>query len=51
MIWHLTPLHEGWGWGSRALEITAQTLSLVVLGPFILIHRTMDWIAEKWWNS
>ena len=44
---NLTPLGPGWGWGSRAIEITAQTLSLIFIAPLVLIYRGLEWLLEK----
>lgn len=43
----LTPFHEGWGWGSRCIEIVAYTLSIIILGPLRLIHAGLDWFLSK----
>lgn len=45
--YHLTALHEGWGWGLRTVEIVGQTLSLLILGPLQLLWRGLDWLMSK----
>jgi hypothetical protein len=44
---NLTPLGPGWGWGSRAIEIVAQALSLILVQPLVLLHRGLEWLLSK----
>jgi hypothetical protein len=44
--YNLTPLGQGWGWGSRIIEIVVQTISLL-LTPVFWIHRGLTAIAER----
>jgi hypothetical protein len=45
-----TPLGPDWGYGMRLLELAFLPIRIALL-PFVLLHRAMDWVAEKWWNS
>lgn len=45
--YNLTPLHEGWGWGLRTVEILGQTLSLILVKPVLLVHQATGWALSK----
>lgn len=45
--YHLTALGEGWGWGSRCIEIVGQTIGLLVFQPLVAIHNATGWLLEK----
>jgi hypothetical protein len=45
--YNLTPLHEGWGWGLRTLEIVTQTVGLVIVKPLILVYNGLGWVLSK----
>jgi hypothetical protein len=44
---NLTPLGDGWGWGSRLLEIVLQSLALVFITPLVWLHRGLEWLLSK----
>lgn len=46
-LYNLTPLGEHWGWGSRLLEITGQTLALVFVVPVVYAHHVTGKVLEK----
>jgi len=46
----LTPLHDGWGWGSRVFEIFCWTLSYVFVAPFVLLSNGVGRLLERMWR-
>lgn len=35
----------------RVLELVLRGVAWVVVTPFVLLYRVLDWCAEKMWNS
>jgi len=46
-LYNLTELGDGWGWGSRVIEIIGQTISLVFIAPLVYTHHVLGKVLSK----
>jgi hypothetical protein len=46
-LYNLTPIGDGWGWGSRIIEVIAQTLSLVFIAPVVYAYNVTGNLLSK----
>jgi hypothetical protein len=46
-LYNLTPICEGWGWGSRVIEIIGQTLALVFVAPVVYAYNVTGTLLSK----
>lgn len=46
-LYDLTELGDTWTWKHRVLEVTMQSLGLLLVRPLVALHRAADWALSK----
>jgi hypothetical protein len=46
-LYNLTPIGDGWGWGSRIIEVIGQTIALVFIAPVVYAYTVAGNLLSK----
>jgi hypothetical protein len=46
-LYNLTPIGDGWGWGSRIIEVIGQSIGLVFVAPVVYAYNVTGTLLSK----